>query len=109
MVKYRDIAIIFGGMSSDDMNELTILKHSNMQISQGARAPFRRREHAAVVFGDSMIVHGGLESRKTKSEVFIYSILQDKWTVASSSSSPALSNHRLAVAQIRGKGVPTSK
>ena len=76
-----------------------------MKITQGARAPFRRREHSAVVFGDYMIVHGGLENRQTRSDVFIYNIIQNKWTVAVASNSPALSNHKMIVANYKNKGL----
>jgi hypothetical protein len=31
-----------------------------MTITQGSRSPFRRKEHAAVVLNNLMIVHGGI-------------------------------------------------
>ena len=51
MVKYKDKAIIYGGVSSDDLNEVTIINSKTLSINQGTRAPFRRREHAAAAFG----------------------------------------------------------
>ena len=80
-----------------------------MQIFAGERAPFRRKDHAAVVFGDLMIIHGGTENRKVKSDIFVYNIPQDKWTTTSSTGSPYLNCHKMVQVQIKFKGYSNTK
>ena len=103
MVRHRERAIVFGGICSDEMNELTLINTVTMQITHGARSPFRRRDHAAVEIDDVMVIHGGIENRKTKSDLMMYHIGMDKWTVANHMNSRALSNHKIAHAQLRKK------
>ena len=104
MVKCRDKAVVFGGISSDEINEVTIIKTTNMHVSSGQGCPFRRRDHAAVAFGDLMIVHGGVENRKTTSDTLIFDVVQNKWTIATCINSPSLSNHKLTVIHTKAKG-----
>ena len=80
-----------------------------MDISSGQGCPFRRRDHAAVAFGDLMIIHGGIENRKTMSDTLIFDIFLNKWTIASCINSPFLSNHKLAVIQVKSKGTINSR
>ena len=80
-----------------------------MQVESGQGCPFRRRDHAAVAFGDLMIIHGGIENRKTTSDTLIFDVFLNKWTIAACINSPSLSNHKLTVLQTKPKGSTSSK
>ena len=60
MTKYKDFALVYGGHCSDEVNEITIINTKNMNVIQGSKSPFRRKEHAAAIYGDFLVVHGGI-------------------------------------------------
>lgn len=96
MVRYRDKAIVFGGNCTTEINETTIICMNNMAIKQGERCPCRRRDHAAVICGEYMIVHGGIHTRETMADFLAYNVPQNKWSLVPCLNSPALSCHGFA-------------
>lgn len=51
------------------------------------------------MLGELMIVHGGIEAREVKSEIFVYFITQDKWNSLINVGLPALAGHKI----VKGK------
>lgn len=42
-----------------------------------------------------MVVHGGIEARETKSELFAFCVTFDKWINLNANGLPALSSHKI--------------
>ena len=64
-------------------------------MKQICRSPVRRRSHACALLGKYMIVHGGIEVRKTRSQPLIYDIEKNQWSSPFVRDFPALSHHKL--------------
>lgn len=84
MVSYQDNLVIFGGLNENgkETNELwfyNVTKHTWSKPFIKHKMPSARFDHSAVVFKNSMIIHGGQLNGEKLNDTWIFSFDQNEW------------------------------
>lgn len=84
MVAYNDNLVVFGGLDqqNSESNEIWIYNVTKHQWSKPfikRKCPSPRSDHSAVVYKNSMIIHGGQLNNEKLNDTWIFSFDQNEW------------------------------
>lgn len=84
MVAYNDNLVVFGGLDqqNNETNDIFIYNVTKHQWSKPLiqrKRPSPRSEHSAVVYKNSMIIHGGQLNNEKLNDTWIFSFDQNEW------------------------------
>lgn len=92
-IVYKNQMIIFGGNTNRDTNDLYSLDLQNeywtrIYYKESASSPPPLRNHVAVLYKDSMFVHGGISNYSYSSHVFEFCFKNQTWKKHSTVQGP---------------------